>query len=48
MYEATGEEVCKEAVMTYLSGLEAPEGLAEGLPIQDSLACFFCFGSDRE
>ncbi|SET43414.1 hypothetical protein SAMN05443270_0035 [Lacrimispora sphenoides] len=41
MYEATGEEVYKDAVMTYLSGLEAPEGLAEGLPIQDSLACFF-------
>ncbi|MFV0242231.1 MAG: hypothetical protein ACK5H4_19615 [Lacrimispora sphenoides] len=41
MYEATGEEVCKDAVMTYLNGLEAPEELAEGLPIQDSLACFF-------
>lgn len=41
MYEATGEGVYKDAVMTYLSGLEAPEGLAEGLPIQDSLACFF-------
>lgn len=41
MYEATGEEVYKDVVMTYLSGLEAPEGLADGLPIQDGLACFF-------
>lgn len=41
MYEASGEEVYKDFVMTRLSRLEAPEGTAESLPIQDDLAYFF-------
>lgn len=41
MYEATGEEVYKDFVMTYLSSMEVPEGMAVSLPVQDSLACFF-------
>ncbi|WP_404820357.1 transcriptional regulator [Lacrimispora sp. HJ-01] len=41
MYEATGEEVYKDFVMTYLSSMEVPEGMAVSLSVQDSLACFF-------
>lgn len=44
MYEATGDEACKEFVMTHLSGLEAPEGTAGSLPMQDYLAYFFAYG----
>ncbi|MDR1770555.1 MAG: transcriptional regulator [Hungatella sp.] len=41
MYEATGGEVYKDFAATCLSRIEAPERIAESLPIQDSLACFF-------
>ncbi|WP_313155387.1 transcriptional regulator [Lacrimispora sp.] len=41
MYEATGEKVYKDFAITCLSKVEAPEGMAESLPVQDSLACFF-------
>ncbi len=41
MYEATGESTYKDYVMTSLAMLEAPEGTAEGLPIQDYTAYFF-------
>jgi len=49
MYEATGEDACKEFVMTHLSRLEAPEGTAGSLPMQDYLAYFFAYGqTDNE
>lgn len=49
MYEATGEEAYKEFVLTRLNTLEAPEGTAEGLPMQDYLAYFFAYGqTDNE
>ncbi len=41
MYEATGKEVYRDFVMTRLNRLEAPEGTAESLPIQDDPAYFF-------
>lgn len=50
MYEATGEEVYKDFVMTHLSRLEAPEGMAERLPKQEYLAYFFALdqtGSEK-
>lgn len=41
MYEATGEEVYKDYVMTCLNRLETPEGTADSLPVQDAFAYFF-------
>lgn len=43
MYEVTGEGVYKDYVITSLAMLEAPEGTAGSLPIQDNLAYFFAF-----
>ena len=47
MYEATGEEVYKEFLLTRLNTLAAAQGTAEGLPKQDYLPYFFAYGHTR-